>query len=80
MSLGQHAVQELEDGEAYAALQSELLTDGGRQLPVLSERLQRAAKAHAKPEADHGSYAAVCVATPFHTLPLAELETPAHPQ
>ena len=52
-------MQDLEDGEGYAALQSELLADGDRQLPVLTERLQRAAKAHAKPDADHGSYSAV---------------------
>ena len=58
-----HTTQDLDDGEAYAALQAELLADGGRQLPVLTERLQRAAKAHAKPDADHASYTAVRTST-----------------
>lgn len=62
-TFGQRTVQDLEDGEGYAALQAELLGDGGPQLPVLTERLQRAAKALAKTEADHSAYTAVHATT-----------------
>jgi len=57
--LHQDAAVSAEEAPAYAALQAELLGDSGPQLPVLTERLQRAAKAHAAPDADHSSPAKV---------------------